>query len=103
MAIDYPPPPATKLELIERILLQRASLEALLSPITAAEMEVVHADWSFKDHLAHLTAWCGKAVAVLTGRPAYQGLGLSAPPANPRDYDSINDILYARDQFLPLE
>jgi hypothetical protein len=91
------------MELMERILTQRASLEDLLSPITAQEMEVVHGDWSIKDHLAHLNAWCGKAVAVLTGRPAYTGLGLIRPPDNPRDYDSINAIIHARDQSLPLE
>src|SRR5687767_9054703 len=103
MTMEFPPPAATKMELIELILAQRASLEALLSPLTAEEMEVVRGDWSIKDHLAHLTAWSGKAVAVLVGQPPYVGLGLNGPPANPRDYESINATMHARDQFKALE
>jgi len=103
MAIEYPPPATNRAELIERIEAQRASLVALLSPLTAEEMTEPRGDWTLKDHIAHLTAWAGKAVALIQDLPAYKGLGLISPPADPRDYDSINAVLHGRDRSLPLE
>ncbi|HLF71174.1 MAG TPA: DinB family protein [Dehalococcoidia bacterium] len=98
-------PAANKQELIERILEQRASLEALLSPLTVeqATEPLAPGGWSVKDHIAHLTAWAGKAIAALQDAPVYQGLGLIRPPADPRDYEAINVVLHDRDKYLSLE
>jgi len=103
MTIDYPPPATNRAELIERIREARESLEALLSPLTSDQVLMPLGDWSVRDHLAHLAAWTGKALALLNNRPAHEGLGLLSPPADPRDYDAINALLQARDESLTLE
>jgi hypothetical protein len=100
---DYPLPATNRIELIERIRDARASLETLLSPLTSDQVLVPLGDWSIRDHLAHLAAWTGKALALLNNRPAHEGLGLPSPPADPRDYDAINTLLRARDESLTLE
>ena len=105
MTIDYPPPATNRAELIERIREARASLAALLSPLVVEQIIRPLDDngWSIRDHLAHLSAWSGKALAIIQDRPAYQGLGLISPPSDPRDYDSINALLHARDLSLSLD
>jgi hypothetical protein len=103
MTPRYPEPAANRAELIDHIREARASLESLISPLTVDQCLTPLGDWSIRDHLAHLGAWLGKAIALIQDEPAYRGLGLSAPPADPRDYDSINAILHDRDQSLALE
>jgi hypothetical protein len=96
LTIEYSPRPSDSAQLVLRIREQRANLEALVHSLSDAELLAPLGDWSVKDHLAHLAAWQGKALAALQGRPAHEGLGLAEPPADVLDFDAINVVLHER-------
>jgi hypothetical protein len=103
LTTEFPPPAANKAELIERVMQQRLSLDALVAPLSAAEMLQPLGGWSVRDHIAHLNVWAGKALAVLQNRPPHDGLGLEWPPADPRDVDTLNAFFHERTRDVPLE
>jgi hypothetical protein len=94
MSIEFPPRPDGKPELLARIRNHYQRVQALVDMLTEAELLTPLADWSVKDHLAHLAAWQGAALAALDGKLMHEGLGLPQPPADRRDWDSINATLH---------
>ena len=102
MTIELPPRTDSRDELVLRITFERGRFQALLDRLSddTKLAPLPAGDWSINDHVAHLTAWAGKALAAIEGRPAHVGLGLESPPADPRDYDAINEVLRARDATL---
>jgi hypothetical protein len=49
--------------------------------------------WAIKDHLLHLAAWERGISYLLTGRPRYEGMGLSAAQWHDLTMDEINTLL----------
>jgi hypothetical protein len=62
-----------KPELLEHIRRDRAALEAVIAPLSDAELTKPGAagGWSPRDHLAHIAAWERMIVAHLTDRSAH--------------------------------
>jgi hypothetical protein len=96
--------PQNKGELIERMRQARAALEHTISSLSNEELIRPGADggWSVKDHLAHLAAWARKVLAIMQGRPAYEGLQVDEMTYRETDLDGLNAILYehARNRSL---
>lgn len=63
----------TKDELLAAISDDRALLEAIVAPLTDAQLDAPGPDggWSVKGHLAHIAAWERMIVAHLTDRSAH--------------------------------
>jgi hypothetical protein len=55
-----------------------------------------------KDHLAHLAAWNNELLAVVSGRPAHEGLKVEAVTYANTGENEINAILHHRNQARPL-
>jgi hypothetical protein len=100
MTIEFPPRPLTIAVLLDRIREQRLAVESLFAATPEAELVTPPVDWSPKDHIAHLVAWHGGALAVLRGLPSHEGLGVSESEAGLAD-DALNVILHARWQAVP--
>jgi hypothetical protein len=94
----------TKQDVLAAIDDERASWEALVAEIDSARMEDPNfaGGWSFKDIVAHITAWRMRSIERLEAA----GRGEPAPvdpwPSNLQEDDEINEWFYARDQNLPL-
>jgi hypothetical protein len=101
MTIDLPPRPSNKTELIARVREQYRLLSDLANGLPNEALTVPLVDWSVKDHLAHLAAWQGAALAAMRGVYMHEGLGLPAPPVNRRDWDAMNATLHAQWQNVP--
>ena len=94
--------PRTAAELIDRVQIDWAALEYVLSGLSEAQWTTPGPEgWSVKDHLAHIADWERMLVAVLGRRPEHEGFGL--PPPLPEDIDVLNDILYRRSRGLSIE
>ena len=69
--------PTTKQALLERIDERWAALQALVSTLSAADMERPLGDgWSAKVHLAHLAAWERSAIGLLRKQHRGDAMGL---------------------------
>lgn len=98
-----PGAPSSKAELLERITTERAALEKIVESATSAALTAPGPDeWAIKDHLAHLAAWQRKALAVLEGRPPWEGLGVDEAIWQTGDEMALNARLYARHRGQPL-
>lgn len=103
-SIDLSQKPQSKTELIERIQQARAALEQTLAPLDEETLTRTGGPdgWSVKDHLAHLVSWQHKLLAILQGRPPYEGLLLDQAAYQAHDMDGINEIIYERNKDLTL-
>jgi hypothetical protein len=94
---------STKRQLLDRIREERAAWEALLAKVGAERMQQQGAmgDWTFKDLIAHLTAWQERE---LTRLAAAQRGERPAPPPWPEglDVDRINQWIYDANKERPL-
>lgn len=92
--------PRTKADLIERIQQARADLDALVGPLSEAELSQPGPDggWAVRDHLMHLAEWRWKLLAMMRGRPGYEGLQIDPQTYATAGVDRINAILYERNQ-----
>lgn len=92
----------TREGLLARTREQHARLMALLVPLSDEELTrpgVTQPDnWSMKDHLAHLTWWSDRAVALVGGAPE----PIEPPSIEVEQVDDINAAIYAmnRDRSL---
>lgn len=102
MTIEFPPTPENRYELIWLLERHWRSLDALIAGLREAEIVAPLDDWSVKDHVSHLAAWQGKALAVLQGLPAHEGLGLSAELYESLDTDGINSVLHETWRTIPV-
>lgn len=97
--------PRDKDDLLRRIAASWGALAAIIAPLSETEMTArPGGQWSVKDNLAHLAAWEGRAIALLTrGQTMRESFGL--PPDTPEGEDTshINGILWERhkDDSLP--
>ncbi len=94
----------TKEELIESLRKAHADWNALLERVGQEHMTQPGAigEWTFKDVIAHLTAWRLDSIERLEAAR----LGMMPEPTpwpGGLDTDQINDWIYERDRNLPLE
>lgn len=89
----------SKAQLLDRIDAERAWWEGLLAEVGEERMlqPGVSGDWTFKDVVAHLSAWQGETVA------RFEAAGRDEPPPPPPwpesdDVDQINDWIYERNK-----
>ncbi|MHB0856380.1 MAG: DinB family protein [Anaerolineae bacterium] len=96
--------PRNKEELLARIRAERDALEQLIAPLNRQQLLASDDEtgWSIKDHLAHMSAWNQKLLAVLQGCPPWVGLALDEQTYTRSDLDDINAILHERDRYRPL-
>jgi hypothetical protein len=59
--------------------------------------------WSVKDHLAHLSAWEGSAIAFLLSKPRHTGLGIDEATYLSGSTDRINQAVYLLHKHRPLD
>ncbi|MGJ3241194.1 MAG: ClbS/DfsB family four-helix bundle protein [Anaerolineae bacterium] len=95
----------TKAELLEHIVRDWTAINALLDDLTDAQWtDVKNPDgWAVKDHIAHLTAWHRYVIAILTGKPRHEGLGVPAVVYVPKDIDAINTVIFQQHRHEPLD
>jgi len=100
MAHDHDTAPTT-IRVLDSIRASRARLEALIAARDEAALTRPGPEgWSFKDHLAHMTAWRRMVMGYLDGKPQHIGLGLDSTVAEAGE-DAINAALHDRDQDKP--
>lgn len=91
-----------KAELLRRIQAGYDQFEALLRPLSEAQMALpqVNGPWSVKDNLAHLTVWQDYLLGQLRGILANQ----EPPPFMPglSTEDEINERIYQENKDRPL-
>ena len=93
-----------KTALVESIHTARAEWEALLAEVGEAHMVQPGAtgDWTFKDVIAHLSAWRQRDLALLEA--ARRGEKPADPPwPEGLDTDQINAWIYEQNRNRPLE
>lgn len=95
--------PQNQAELIRRIEQDWTELMNLVGRLSEAQLEIPLDDgWSAKDHLAHLAAWERHLLlAHLQGRPAAESLDVDEATAAQYDIDTLNEIIYRRNQPRP--
>jgi hypothetical protein len=99
--LDASQEPRTAAEVIDRVQIDWAALEYLVSGLSLDRLETPGPDgWSVKDHLAHMGEWERALVAVLDHRPQHEGFAL--PADIPDDIDALNGILYQRSRDLSM-
>ncbi|MHB1296757.1 MAG: DinB family protein [Anaerolineae bacterium] len=96
--------PRNKTELLASIRSERDALEQIIAPLNREQLLATDAEtgWSIKDHLAHMTAWIQKLLAVLQGCPPWVGLALDQETYTSATLDDVNAILFERDRYRPL-
>jgi hypothetical protein len=93
----------TKQQLVERIRQERAAWEALLAEVGQERMSQPGAmgDWTFKDAVAHLTAWWLREVMRLDA--AQSGEQPTAPWPEDWDVETVNQQVYNANKDRPLQ
>lgn len=92
-AMEQPSTRPSKAELVRRIELSRATLEARIRSVPTAELTepVGEGGWSVKDHLAHVAAWERSLVELLEGRPRHAAVDATPEEFANGDHDQLND------------
>ena len=86
-----PEPEITVTELLARITAGREQLDVLLaSPPATPE-----GAWTAKDHMSHIAAWEGSALALLNGEPRMGHVGLDQKAYRSLGEDGINEHIRA--------
>ena len=92
-----------KNQLLRDIHEARAALEQRVAALSDDDLTRPGPEqWAVKDHLAHLSAWRRKVLALLAGRPAHEGLGIDKASYDAGNEDSLNAILYQRNRTRAL-
>jgi hypothetical protein len=91
-----------KAELLNRIQTGYDQFEAILAPLSEAQMTTpsVNGPWSVKDNLAHLTVWQKYLLSQLEGILANQKPPVFMPGLS--DEDEINARIYQENKDRPL-
>lgn len=82
----------TVAELLSRIRESRWQLDALL----ASNPATPDGAWTSKDHMAHIAAWEGSALALLNGQPRMGHVGLDTKAYRTLGEDAINEHIRTR-------
>lgn len=92
----------SKANLVERMQAGYQQLEAILAPLSEAQMTspTVNGTWSIKDNLAHLTTWQNYVLAHVQGVLVNK----EPPPFMPglSNEDEINERVYQENKDRPL-
>lgn len=98
-ALEAMPVPVTKAELLERLPPARAALEAVLAPLSEAEMVSPGFEgWSVKDHLWHIVAWQRLIIAHLRDDSDHAEAGMERAAYATASLQQLNDRLHARNR-----
>lgn len=97
--------PPTVAELTARIEAGWEALQAALGRLTPDQFTGPRSDdgWTVKDHLAHIAAWERSAVAILTGHPRHEALGVDQALYESGGFDAINSAIQSRSAGLSVE
>ena len=80
-------------DLLRRIRQWRAELQAVLGELTAERLAEAAPDgWSVRDQIAHITAWERSALALVSGVPRHEAMGLTREEWT-GDVDAANERL----------
>ena len=96
--------PTNKTELLETMQSSYAAFEALLAPLSEAQLTVpdVHGEWSIKDVLVHLATWQGRAAEILEAAQRNEQPQLNPPIKTDEEMDHFNDAVFAAKRSYPL-
>lgn len=96
--------PTTKAELLEMMQHGYTTFEALLAPLSAAQLTEpgVSGDWSIKDILVHLATWQGRAAQILEAAGRNEKAQLDPPVSNDEEMNRFNDATFAANRSRPL-
>lgn len=97
-------PPRSKSELERRLDASWSQLEQRIGEFDERQLTgpADAADWTAKDHLAHLAAWERSMVYLLQGQPRHEGLGVEEAIYLEGDDDAINAVIQSATRDLPL-
>src|SRR5215469_9686272 len=97
---------SNKTQLLNRIQNERALLETLVTQLTEEQMlqPGVEGKSSIKDILAHITTWEQHLVRRLAAASRDRvPLVYVIEPGEPDNTDAVNELIFARNQYLPLD
>ncbi len=97
--------PTTVAELTARIEAGWEALQAAVGRLTEDQLTGPRSSdgWTVKDHLAHIAAWERSAVAILTGHPRHEALGVDEVLFESGSFDAINSAVQSRSASHSLE
>lgn len=96
--------PRSKAEMMERIHARWDEFQELLDRLPPEEMDRPLGDgWSAKIHLGHVTAWERSLLGLLRGQDRALAMGLDPGVYGSLDTETLNALLAARSNELPLE
>jgi len=89
--------PRDKADLLVRIDAAHSELESAIVGIPADQLGSLHdaEGWSVADHLAHLAAWERSMLALFSGQPRHEGLGIDRETYESGNIDAINAAVRA--------
>jgi Protein of unknown function (DUF1706) len=92
-----------KAELLQEVDGTWTELNEALGELTEEQMTEVRdgEGWTVKDHIIHMAAWERSVVALLQGRPRYEGLGVDRQLFLTGGEDSINAAIQKQRRDIP--
>ena len=98
------PNPTNKIELLAKMQRGHAAFEALLAPLSAAQLTEpdVSGDWSIKDILVHLATWQERAAQSLEAARRGEQPQLTPTIKNDEEMNRFNDTTFAANHSRPL-
>ena len=82
-------------ELLERVDRSWTMLDRTVKTLSDEQLQQSDGGaWTIKDHLAHVTAWEERIVAVLNGRPSHEALGVGPNAWRDSGVDGVNEAVY---------
>jgi hypothetical protein len=96
--------PTNKTELLDTMQRSFAAFEALLAPLSAAQLTTpnVHGEWSIKDVLVHLATWQGRAAEIMEAAQRNEQPQLNPSIKTDEDMNLFNDAVFAANRSYPL-
>src|SRR5436190_7791164 len=87
--------PKTKAQLMSELDRTWPVLNDVLDNLTDEQMTNIRdpEGWAIKDHINHMAAWEQSVVAMLQGRPRYEGLGVDKKLYEEGNDDDINAVI----------
>lgn len=97
--------PTTKAELLTKIQKSYTEFEALLAPLSPAQLTTpgVNGDWSIKDILVHVATWQARAALILEAASRGETPRLTPPVTNEEEMDRFNDEIFLTHRTQPLD
>ncbi|QBD75087.1 ClbS/DfsB family four-helix bundle protein [Ktedonosporobacter rubrisoli] len=98
------PDPTNKAELLEMVEESYAAFEALLAPLSEAQLSeaALSNGWSLKDILAHLAAWHYRAAQVIEAAQRNEQAQLTPSTKTDEEVDQFNHATFVANRSRPL-